>query len=94
VIGYSNERDHLKEHTEKDSNQLQQKVIELKEQGLSFRQVAAELRISRLQPRDCLKKIDCPRASQLSQHLQLWDTWDTLDSWDSIFIFTINPMHQ
>lgn len=45
-VNYGTEREHLKQPTEKDKESQTEKVIELKQQGRSFREIAAELNIS------------------------------------------------
>jgi RecA-family ATPase len=45
-LNFSNEREHLKQLTEKDNDSRNGKVIELKEQGRSYREIGAELSIS------------------------------------------------
>lgn len=47
LIGCGKESEHLKEQTEKDGTELQRRVFELKQQGLTFRQIAEELGIAR-----------------------------------------------
>jgi hypothetical protein len=43
---YGTEREHLKQQTEKDKENQTEKIIELKQQGRSFRDIGAELNIS------------------------------------------------
>jgi hypothetical protein len=45
-IGYSTEREHLKEQTDKDDDNLKQKIKELQTNGKSYRDIASELGIS------------------------------------------------
>lgn len=45
-LNFSNEREHLKQLTEKDNDSRNGKVIELKEQGRSYREIGAVLSIS------------------------------------------------
>lgn len=45
-VGYGNEREHLKQYTEKDKNNIILQVKELSQKGKSQRQIAAELGIS------------------------------------------------
>jgi archaellum biogenesis ATPase FlaH len=45
-IKFGIEAEHLKQHTERDTEQQSQRVIELKQQGRSFREIGAELGIS------------------------------------------------
>jgi RecA-family ATPase len=44
-VGYSDEKQHLKDPKEKETQELIEKALELKQQGLTLRQIAAELGI-------------------------------------------------
>lgn len=56
-INFGTEREHLKQHTEKDKENLNEKVNELKQQGRSLREIGAELGISHMKVSRILK--DC-----------------------------------
>lgn len=56
-VNFGKEWEHLKQHTEKDKEQLSQKVNELKSQGLSLRDIGAKLQISHMKVSRVLK--DC-----------------------------------
>ncbi|WP_396181507.1 AAA family ATPase [Flavobacterium sp.] len=56
-VNFGKEWEHLKQHTEKDKENLNEKVGELKRQGRSLREVAAELGISHMKVSRILK--DC-----------------------------------
>lgn len=56
-INFGTEREHLKQHTEKDKESLNEKVNELKQQGRSLREIGAELGISHMKVSRILK--DC-----------------------------------
>jgi RecA-family ATPase len=56
-IDYGAEREHLKQYTEKDKENLNDKVNELKQQGRSLREIGAELGISHMKVSRILK--DC-----------------------------------
>ena len=47
-IGFGSEREHLKQHTVKDTEKLKEKVLELSKQGRSLREIGAELGISHM----------------------------------------------
>lgn len=47
-INYGTEREHLREVTESSSNNVSEKVIELKQKGLSYRDIGKELSISHM----------------------------------------------
>jgi hypothetical protein len=47
-VNFGKEWEHLKQHTEKDIESLNEKVIELKKQGRSLREIGAELGISHM----------------------------------------------
>ncbi|MCC7027651.1 MAG: AAA family ATPase [Saprospiraceae bacterium] len=55
-INYGKEWEHLKKHTEKDTEQLNEKVYELKQQGRSFRDIGVELGISHMKVSRILKE--------------------------------------
>jgi hypothetical protein len=48
-VNFGKEWEHLKQHTEKDKENLNEKVIELKYQGKSLREIGAELGVSHQQ---------------------------------------------
>lgn len=54
-LNYGAEREHLKQHTEKDKENLNEKVNELKQQGRSLREIGAELGISHMKVSRILK---------------------------------------
>lgn len=54
---YGTEREHLKQQTDKDRENINDKVIELKQQGRSLREIGAELNISHMKVSRILK--DC-----------------------------------
>jgi DNA-directed RNA polymerase specialized sigma subunit len=56
-VGFGKEWEHLKQHTEKDKENLNDKVSELKQQGRSLREIGAELGISHMKVSRILK--DC-----------------------------------
>jgi archaellum biogenesis ATPase FlaH len=56
-VNYGKEWDHLKQHTEKDKENLNGRVNELKQQGRSLREIGAELGISHMKVSRILK--DC-----------------------------------
>lgn len=56
-VNFGKEWEHLKQHTEKDKENLNQKVSELKQQGRSLREIGAELAISHMKVSRILK--DC-----------------------------------
>jgi len=56
-VNFGKEFEHLKLHTEKDKENLNDKVSELKQQGRSFREIGAELGISHMKVSRILK--DC-----------------------------------
>jgi len=56
-VNYGKEWEHLKQHTEKDIENLNEKVSELKQQGRSLREIGAELGISHMKVSRILK--DC-----------------------------------
>ena len=47
-LNFGKEWEHLKQHTEKDNENLNEKVIELKQKGRSLREIGAELCISHM----------------------------------------------
>jgi RecA-family ATPase len=48
LVNFGKELEHLKQHTEKDKEKLNDKVKELKQQGRSLREIGAELGISHM----------------------------------------------
>jgi archaellum biogenesis ATPase FlaH len=56
-VNFGTEREHLKQHTEKDKENLNEKVNELKQQGRSLREIGVELGISHMKVSRILK--DC-----------------------------------
>jgi len=56
-VNFGKEWEHLKQHTEKDRDNLNEKVIELKQLGRSLRDIGAELGISHMKVSRILK--DC-----------------------------------
>lgn len=56
-VNFGTERVHLKQHTEKDKENLNEKVNELKQQGRSLREIGTELGISHMKVSRILK--DC-----------------------------------
>lgn len=56
-VNFGKEWEHLKQHTEKDKENLNEKVNELKQQGRSLREIGAELSISHMKVSRILK--DC-----------------------------------
>lgn len=55
-VNFGKEWEHLKQHTEKDKENLNEKVSDLKQQGLSLREIGAELSISHQQAKRILDK--------------------------------------
>ena len=55
-VNFGKEWEHLKQHTEKDKENLNEKVSDLKQQGLSLREIGAELGISHQQAKRILDK--------------------------------------
>jgi DNA invertase Pin-like site-specific DNA recombinase len=55
-VNFGKEWEHLKQHTEKDKENLNEKVIELKLKGGSLREIAAEIGISHQQVKRILDK--------------------------------------
>ncbi len=62
-VNFGKEWEHLKQHTEKDKENLNEKVNTLKQQGRSFREIAAELGISHMKVSRILK--DCNTCNTL-----------------------------
>ena len=56
-VNFGKEWEHLKQHTEKDKENLNEKVNELKQQGRSLREIGAELGISHMKVSRIIK--DC-----------------------------------
>lgn len=56
-VGYGKEWEHLKQYTEKDKENVNEKIVELKQQGRSLREIGAELGISHMKVSRILK--DC-----------------------------------
>jgi hypothetical protein len=56
-VNFGKEWEHLKQHTEKDKENLNEKVIELRQQGRTFRDIGVELGISHMKVSRILK--DC-----------------------------------
>ena len=56
-MNFGKEWEHLKQHTEKDKENLNERIIELKQQGRSYREIGAELGISHMKVSRLLK--DC-----------------------------------
>jgi hypothetical protein len=56
-VNFGKEWEHLKQHTEKDKENLNEKVIELNQQGRSLREIGVELGISHMKVSRILK--DC-----------------------------------
>ena len=56
-VNFGKESEHLKQHTEKDKEKLNEKVSELKQQGRSLREIGVELGISHMKVSRILK--DC-----------------------------------
>lgn len=59
-VNFGKEWEHLKHHTEKDKESLNEKVNELKQKGRSFREIGAELGISHMKVSRILK--DCNKV--------------------------------
>lgn len=57
LVKFGNEWEHLKQYTEKDNDNLSEKVLELKQLGRSLRDIGAELGISHMKVSRILK--DC-----------------------------------
>jgi hypothetical protein len=55
-VNYGREWDHLKQHTEKDKENLNERVNELKQQGRSLREIGAELGISHMKAKRILNE--------------------------------------
>ena len=55
-VNFGKEWEHLKQHTEKDKENLNEKVSELKQQGRSLREIGAELGISHMKVSRILKE--------------------------------------
>jgi archaellum biogenesis ATPase FlaH len=55
-VNFGKEWEHLKQHTEKDKENLTEKVSELKQQGRSLREIGSELGISHQQAKRILDK--------------------------------------
>lgn len=55
-VNFGKEWEHLKQQTEKDKENLNEKVQELKQQGQSYREIAAELGISHMRVSRILKE--------------------------------------
>ena len=56
-VNFGKEWEHLKQQTEKDNENLNEKVSELKQQGRSLREIGAELGVSHMKVSRILK--DC-----------------------------------
>ena len=54
-LRYGNEYEHLKQHTDKDKENLKERVTELKKQGKSLREIGADLGISHMKVGRILK---------------------------------------
>lgn len=54
-INFGNERDHLKQHTDKDKENLSEKITDLNQQGKSLREIGVELGISHMKVSRILK---------------------------------------
>jgi archaellum biogenesis ATPase FlaH len=59
-LNFGIEREHLKQHTEQDKESQREKVIELKQQGRSLREIGAELGISHMKVSRILKDCNIP----------------------------------
>jgi DNA-binding NarL/FixJ family response regulator len=57
-IGYSTEREHLRERTESDLTELESTVMELHSQGRSLREIAVQLNISKSTVQRIIKKYE------------------------------------
>jgi archaellum biogenesis ATPase FlaH len=55
-VNFGKEWEHLKQHTEKDKENLNEKVSELKQQGRSLREIGAELGISHMKVKRILNE--------------------------------------
>jgi len=55
-VSFGNEREHLKQPTEREKENLNEKVIELKQQGRSLREIGTELGISHMKVSRILKE--------------------------------------
>jgi DNA-directed RNA polymerase specialized sigma subunit len=55
-VSFGKEWEHLKQHTEKDKENLNEKVSELKQQGRSLREIGAELGISHMKAKRILNE--------------------------------------
>ena len=55
-VSLGNEFDHLKQHTERDRDTLNEKVSELKQKGRSYREIGSELGISHMKVKRILEK--------------------------------------
>ena len=56
-LNFGTEQEHLRQYSESDKEQLNEKVIELNQQGRSLREIGAELGISHMKVSRMLK--DC-----------------------------------
>lgn len=59
-IGYGNERDHLRQQTDKDQQKTTAQVKELKQQGKSLREIGVQLGISHMKVSRILKDCNTP----------------------------------
>ena len=55
-VSFGSEFDHLKQHTERDRDNLNEKVSELKQKGRSYREIGSELGISHMKVKRILEK--------------------------------------
>lgn len=55
-IGFSHEREHLKEQSDKERSKIEQEVIELHEKGMSFREIGTQLNISHMKAKRIIDK--------------------------------------
>lgn len=59
-IGFGKEKEHLKQHTEKDTENLKEKVLELSKQDLSLREIGKRLEMSHMKVKRILN--DCNKV--------------------------------
>ncbi|MBP6871488.1 MAG: AAA family ATPase [Bacteroidales bacterium] len=57
IVDFGTEREHLKQYTEKDNDNMTEKILEMKQLGRSLREIGAELGISHMKVSRILK--DC-----------------------------------
>ena len=55
-VGFGQERDHLKQHNDKDDEEMSEAVMALRKEGKSYRQIGAEMGISHMKAKRIIEK--------------------------------------